>query len=385
MQPIKALFIPTQVAGVTYWRMQSPCNAASRTRAFDGWLLWWQKELTENHPWQFDVMTAKYRARITGEIQAGCLKADVVVMGMVSSPAGLSTMQGIRECYGKPVVTEIDDNILSCPLYNPAAGAYAPNNPVRGITVKQLRESDAIITTTPYLKEIYSDFNDNVYVLPNSIDFDVWGKVQLRRTKGKITIGWMGAANHNDDLLIIEPVMDALLAKYPRVEFVFGHGMHPKFRNKRGVRWVQEFARIDHYPKAIGKMGFDIGIAPLVDNAFNRGKSNLRWLEYSSLGISTVASNVGHFAETIHDGSDGILCDTPDDFISALESLILDSSKRKMMGQEAKKRVFRDFNMDETVKKYAEIFKEISDRGQLKRAVPAWKDSNYVQQAEAVI
>lgn len=384
MQPVKVLFIPTLVSGVTYWRMWNPVNSASRTRAFDGWLLWWQKELTEMHPWQNDILSNEYYARITGEIEAGCLKSDIVVMSMIHTPIGLSTVQGIREVYGKPVVMEIDDNILSCPAYNPAALAYNPNTNVRKTTVQQMRESDALIVSTPYLKEIYSEFNDNIYVLPNSIDFNAWDKLQHRKNKGKITIGWVGGANHNDDLLIIEPAIDYLCNKYPQVEFVFGHGMHPKFRDKKGTRWLRDFIRIDKYPQAIARMSFDIGIAPLVDNAFNRGKSNLRWIEYSALGIPTVASNVGHFAETIHDGSDGMLCDTPEDFIQALESLITDTSKRKCMAKEAKARVFKDFNIDTTVKLYEKAFKEIIERGQVKRIAAGFKDSNFKQPAEVV-
>jgi glycosyltransferase involved in cell wall biosynthesis len=283
---------------------------------------------------------------------------------MVHTEGGLGVMRSIQhardEKYnGLPVIMEIDDNILSCPTYNPANVSYGPNDSVRQITIKQLKEADAVITTTPYLKEVYSEFNDNIYVLPNSIDFDIWGKVQHKRNKGKITIGWVGAANHKADLMIIEPTIDYLTKKYPQVEFCFGHGIHPDFRGRKGVRWEHEFIRIDKYPKAIAQMGFDIGMAPLVDNAFNRGKSNLRWLEYSALGIPTVASNVGHFAETIKHGKDGLLCDTTQDFIDALESLIVNTSLRKELGKAAKERVFNDFNIDNTVKDYKRTFEEV--------------------------
>lgn len=382
MREINSLFIPTQVSGVTYWRMFNPCESALRTKTFDAHLLWWQKNLNEMHPWQAEISDVNYRDRIFNEMEIKVKQSDVVVMGMLGLPGGLIAMQGIRECLGKPVVTEIDDNIISCPKYNPASGAYDPNSGVRKVTIQQLRESDALFVTTPYLKEVYSEFNDNIYVLPNSIDFDLWNKTQRCKNKGKITIGWVGGANHNDDLLIIEPVIDHIVSKYPQVEFVFGHGMHPNFRGKKGVRWIREFTPILKYPKAIAKMGFDIGIAPLVDNAFNRGKSNLRWLEYSALGIPTVASNVGHFAETIHDGTDGLLCDTQEDFINALESLIVNNSKRKFIAKEAKERVFKDFNIDNTVKNYAKAFQEIIQRGQIKRTTHERETSNHVQLQE---
>lgn len=328
------------------------------------------------HPWERDIMTSQYHAKITGELSAACRDHDVIVMGMVHIHPALIAMQAMREMYGKPVVMEIDDNILSCPSYNPAYGTYDPNNSTRRLTIQQMREADAVFVTTPYLKEIYSEFNDNIYVLPNSIDFELWGKAPRRVNKGKITIGWVGGANHNDDLLIIEPAIEYLTNKYPQVEFVFGHGMHPNFRGKKGVRWIQEFARIDKYPKAVAKMGFDIGMAPLVDNAFNRAKSNLRWLEYSALGIPTVASNVGHFGETIRHGETGLLCDTPQDFITNLETLITDKAKRKELARNAKEEVFKHWNIDNTVKDYGTALQEIIKRGQVKKTVPSIKESN---------
>ena len=382
MNDLKALFIPTVVSGVVYWRMVNPWVASLRTKAFKSWVLWWQKDMSASmHPWQSEVMSSLYHAKITGELSAACKDHDVIIIGMLHIPPGMQTLQAIREMYGKPVVMEIDDNILSCPEYNPAAGTYGPNNNVRKITIQQMRESDAMVVSTPYLKEIYSEFNDHIYVVPNAIDFELWGKAQRKRNKGRLTIGWVGGANHNDDLLIIGPAIEYLTAKYPHVEFVFGHGMHPNFRGKKGVRWIQEFVRIDKYPKAVAKMGFDIGVAPLVDNAFNRAKSNLRWLEYSALGIPTVASNVGHFKETIEHGKTGLLCEGAGDFIGHLEMLIKDTAKRKELAKNAKAEVFKNWNIDNVVKTYGTILQEIVKRGQVAKTMPSYKESNFKQEA----
>ena len=383
MPEVKALFIPTSVTGVVYWRMYNFINAAFRNLAFDGHLLWWQKNMNEVHPWQHDIADPRYKARILNELDANAKLSNIIVIGLVGTHAGMMAVQGLRECYGRPVVMEIDDNILSCPEYNPAAATFGPNNPTRTIAIQQMRESDAIIVSTPYLKELYSEFNDHIYVVPNSIDFELWDRVQHGRNKGRISIGWVGGANHKDYLEIIEPCISAIIDKYPQAEFVFGHGMHPDFKGRKGVRHMPAFSPVLKYPKMVARMGLDIGLAPLVDNAFNRAKSNLRWLEYSALGIPTVASNVGRFAETIHDGADGMLCDTADDFTTAIESLIKDKAKRKCMARDAKARVFKDFNVDTTARKYGDILADIIDRGQIKRAT-TFKDSNFKQEAVIV-
>lgn len=382
MRDIKAGFIPTLNSGVTYWRMYNPVNAATRTGAFGAYLLWWQKGLTDNHPWQNEIVSNQFHARITGEMSALARQSDVIVMGLVHTPAGLTLMQGIRECYGKPVVVETDDNILSVAGYNPASKFYDPDSPIRKIAVAQLREADAIITTTPHLKEVYSELNDNVHILPNSIDFEAWGKAKRKTNKGKITIGWMGGATHNADLKIIVPAIKELTAKYPRVEFFFLHGASPEVRAIKGVRISNKFARIDKYPSHVAGAGFDIGLAPLVDNSFNRSKSNLRWLEYSALGIPCVASRVGHFAETIKDGEDALLCDSPEDFTKNIERLIVDSDLRKSIGSRAYSRVYADFNINKTAEKYGEVLREVVARGQAMKTTPIFKESNYKMEAE---
>lgn len=377
MRDIKPLFIPTQNSGVTWWRFYNFVNAGFYERAMDAHLMWWQKNLNEIHPWQVDLLTPEYRARILNEMDVNVRKADIVVMGMVHTPAGLDMLMGIREMYGLPVVMELDDNILSTPDYNPASECYAPGSKLRELAIRQMREADALIVSTPYLKQIYSEFNDHIYVMPNSIDFDLWGKANRERTRGRIVIGWAGGASHNDDLAIIEPVVDRIVAKYPQVLFKFIHGISPSLRGKKGVKHIAKWAASADYPRHIAKQGFDIGIAPLVDNAFNRGKSNLRWLETGALGVPCVASNVGHFRETIRHGVDGLLCDTQDDFFNALEELIVNKEKRREIGRAAYSRVYDDFNVKKTCVKYADALYDIVERGQIKRAVPVYKDSNF--------
>ncbi len=378
---IKPLFIPTLNSGVTYWRMMNFVQAAHRNRIMPAHILWWQKDLNENHPWQFDITSPEYRARIFGELDYASRIANVVVMGMIHTPAGLNLLQSIREAYGIPVVVEMDDNILSTPTYNPASEAYDPRSVYRKLCISQLREADALIVSTPYLKEIYSEFNDNIYVVPNSIDFSLWGKVRRKPAKGKVVVGWAGGASHNDDLAIIIPAVEHITKRYPNVEFRIIHGASPSLRNMQGVKWIEKFVRMDKYPQHIASQGFDIGMAPLVDNAFNRGKSNLRWLEYSALGIPTVASRVGNFVETIKDGQDAILCNDSQDFIDNLELLIKNKEIRREMGRQAYKRVFEDFNVDKTTEGYAKILEDIISRGQIKRATPKYKTSSHTTEA----
>jgi len=377
MQDLRPLFIPTLNSGVTYWRMFNFVQAAFRNKVMESHIVWWQKGLNEIHPWQLDLTRLEYRERILSELSICCRTADIAVMGMLHIDEGLTVLMGIREMYGIPVVMEIDDNILSCPVYNPASNCYDPGSMLRKRAIQQMRESDALIVSTPYLKEIYAEFNDNIYVIPNCMDLQKWCKLRKRNNKGKITVGWAGGAAHNDDLDIIEPAIDVITAKHPEVEFCFVHGISPGLKDKKNVRWSRQYMRIDQYPSYLAKQGFDIGLAPLVDNAFNRGKSNLRFLEYAALGVPCVASDVGHFKETIDTGVDGFLCSDTKEFIEGIELLINDSSLRYRMGRAALAKVTERFNVDNVIVEYEKVLREIKERGQVRRIVPIYKDSNY--------
>lgn len=375
MADLKVLLVPTTNSGVSWYRQWTWAVAAHRTRTMFAECLWWRPDQNETAPWEVDVDEAAYRPRILGELNAKARMADVAVFDMVHTMAALNVFLALKEAYPHiPVLAQIDDNILSTPTYNPASNCYDPGMRFRDLAVQQFRAADGIIVSTPYLKELYSDFNDNIYVVPNSLDFKVWDKVQRRKHSG-IKIGWAGGASHDEDLRIVEPIIHKLLEKYSQLRFAFVHGTPHFLRNIPRVEHISKFTRVDKYPAFLASRGFDIGIAPLVDNAFNRGKSNLRWLEYSGMRVPCVASNVGHFAETINRGKDGLLCDDEEDWIEHLSYLIENKKARKEMGNNAYLRVRADFNTDTSVKEYEKILRQVVEKG----AVNPVEQTEYAQ------
>ena len=352
-------------AGVAHYRLTSWSSAAHRNKSFPVMQPFWDKSLTETHPWEVDLDDPPLRRRILGEFNAHAQKAGVVVSQMIHTRAALTVLEGFKAVYGLPLITEIDDNILSTPTYNPANAVYGQGSQFRALAIEQFRMSDAMVVSTPYLKEVYAEFCPNIYVIPNSLDFRIWDNLKFRRNKDVVRIGWAGGASHDEDIRLVEPVVHEILAKYPNVRFCFVHGIPAFLKGVDRVEAVHQFTRIDRYPQFLASRSFDIGIAPLVDNAFNRGKSNLRWLEYAGLRVPCVASKVGHFAETITNAENGILCESKAEWIDALSWLVEDETSRKKMGKNAYQTARRDFNVDINVTKYRDILAEVSSRGQV--------------------
>lgn len=365
---IRVLFVPTLSAGVSYWRMMNFREAIKRNNYAESQILWWNKRLTESHPWQFDIADPIYQARIATELEAYVREADVIVFGSVQTLPALSTIYSIRDAFpDKVIVCETDDDVTDAPAYNPASTSYRPGSEVLALTLQQMRDSDAVIVSTPYLKEVYSEFSDTIHVAQNSIDSQYWAKAQ-KKNNGGISIGWIGGASHDEDLRLLLPVMDIVDKECPEAKWKIVHGVPQFMRGRKNVEAVDVWSRIDRYPKFLSSMGFTIGVAPLVDNKFNRAKSNLRWLEYSAVGVPTVASNVGHFAETIKTGHDGFLAEDADQFAGHILRLIKSKELRSTIAKNAKERMATDFNVDRVAFNYVRFLEELVAHGPKKKA-----------------
>lgn len=386
-QPLKVLFIPTSSAGVAWWRIQSFVVAAWRTGVASFQNPLWVKEQDGIQPWQAKITDTPERAhdpifirQFVPMIESGCIQADAVVFQYAHEEGALELFEAIRLKFPNlPVLTEIDDNVLSVPTYNEAFHTYDPRSEIRRRAIAQMRGSDGLIVSTPYLKEVFSEYNSNIWVVPNSIDFKVWDRLK-RTPKSGVRIGWAGGSGHEGDFEIVAGALKRILEKHKDTRLVLLNGPA-----KRGIpEFLKGLPRVEHhpvwvpilkYPKLVMEQDFDIGIAPVVDSAFNRGKSNLKWLENSAMSIPTVASNVGHFAETIRNGVDGMLCDDENEFFLALDVLISDRKRRKAMGLAANERVRKDFNIEKTTAHYVACLEEAVHR---KAA-----DSQFAPMAEA--
>ena len=367
-RPLNVLFVPTANSGIMWWRIQSWVEAAWKTGAANFQNPLWFKDLNDIQPWQGKLTDGpKYDPFFIREfvpmIETGCVNADAVVFQYAHEEGAIELFDAIKTKFPHlPVLVEIDDNILSVPYYNDASVTYDPRSDVRQRTLQQIRAADGVITTTPHLKEVYGEYNSNVWVVENSVDVKAWDRLK-RRSRPGIRIGWAGGNGREGDIAIIENAIKNVCRKHKDVKFVFVGGPAktglPDFlAGNPQVEHKAVWEPILKYPKLLADLDFDIGISPLVDSAFNRGKSNLKWLENSALGIPTVASNVGHYAETLRNGVDALLADDENGFELALDVLISDRRRRRQIGMSANARLRQDFSLEKNIHKYVAVLKE---------------------------
>ena len=107
---------------------------------------------------------------------------------------------------------------------------------------------------------------------------------------------------------------------------------------------------------------FDIGIMPLVDEPFERGKCGYKLIQYMACGLPVVASPVGVNRQIVEHGVNGFLAETPDQWEQALQTLLADANLRQRMGQAGRKKVEREYCIQVTGPKMAALLQDASKR-----------------------
>lgn len=267
-----------------------------------------------------------------------------------------SSMYYHRDKYKKKVIIDLDDDYLSIFPSHPLYDVMKPTKKNRAFCSTILSFADVITVSTDPLKQAIQEHMKRVYgldkkviVVPNMNDVRDWNFKPAPKNKDKIVIGYSGSYSHDDDLKMVFPAIAQIMDKYPNVYFeslgAVGNEnlkLYNCFSDDAKLRCdiLPSTWTFKAYPKHLASMKWDIGIAPLVDTAFTRSKSHIKWLEYSMYKIPTIASRVYPYyvpsfgRDIITHEKTGILC-KPSEWESALEDLILHEEKRKSLGEGA--------------------------------------------------
>lgn len=391
-KPFRIAMIPGSTDGVNYYRLAAWAFEMRKYRNTLVDLLWFKYSVDPSrpHPWQEDLTSQipsldapgfSMGQYIRSCIDYACEQADVVVWHPVHYEHVLDFMLEMQHKHQKPFVLEADDNFVDVPPWNEAYYSFQQGTSFRRIALDSLRNADALVVSTPHLKETYQQFNGQIHVLENSLDFKGdrkfvgWDTVSVRKHKG-VRIGWIGGRSHFDDLMMVAPALRETLIQNPSVTLCLVNsavksscealGKPYPFAGLKNVHYVDRSVPINRYAEFMAHFGFDIGIAPLVDCNFNRSKSNLRWLEYSALKIPAVATKISHFTKSIKDGQTGLLIENNDlqKWQNALQHLIDNSTEREKIGRNAYKEIKKRFNVKTNAPDYLRLLKRISGIGE---------------------
>ncbi len=257
--------------------------------------------------------------------------------------------------YGKPVIYEIDDNLVDpLPPYHPVYNYYC--RAIRNLVERSVRKADLVTVSTRALGERFSELNDRVTVVPNTVDFRFVNR--SRNSTGKTRIGYSGTKTHDGDFEVVLPALKRLAVEYrDRLSLVFMGYLPEALKGLEGIEEWQYTYAYSEYLERLGRLGIDIAIAPLTDEHFNFYKSNIKYVEYSASGIAGIYTRCRPYADSVRHEDTGLLVEhTEQAWYEATKTLIEDPFTRKKLAAAAEKDVGERFGIDKACEAWEEAF-----------------------------
>jgi glycosyltransferase involved in cell wall biosynthesis len=256
---------------------------------------------------------------------------DVVVVHRGAMLAGPPIGERFLKLLGRPLIYDFDDAIFlldSSPANQLFAWLKFP-----GKTATLCRLSDRVVVANATLADYARGFNDCVSVVPSSVDTERFHPAEEIRRDHPLVLGWTGSATSQRYLEAFAEVLQEIQKRRP-VTLVVHSDRRPVLPSVR-FSWSPWSAESE----ADELRRFDIGIMPMPDDAWTRGKSAMKALLCMATGVPVVCSAVGTNREVVQHGANGLLAATPAEWLACLEALIDDAALRERLGRAGRARV----------------------------------------------
>jgi len=196
-----------------------------------------------------------------------------------------------------------------------------------------------------------------VEIVPTVVDAEAYRPFPPRHPDGKLRVGWIGTPQTWEKY------------GHPRTEFF------KDLASRHNIRFLLVGARLqpgrsgpfDYVPwseaseiSAIQQM--DIGIMPLQDDPWERGKNGYKLIQYMACGLPVVASPVGVNTEIVQVGKNGLLASSEVEWREALDRLIDDANLRQTMGSEGRKRIVETYSIQVQGPRIAKLLAEVAEQ-----------------------
>lgn len=223
--------------------------------------------------------------------------------------------------------------------------------------------SDLVVCGNSYLAEQAREFNRSVEVVPTTVNAEVYHPRQKPKSSGPLTIGWTGSRSTNGYLNL---VLAAIAPLGERVRFKMlsdtANGVDWNLLGRVPYEFVPWSPEVEIRETAT----FDIGLMPLPDTPWTRGKCGFKALQYMGLGIPAVCSPVGVNVEIISHNHNGLLARTSEDWSACLMRLVDDKNLRERLGQAGRKRIEQHYAVDVQAPRLMGLLEQLAE--QKKRA-----------------
>ena len=278
---------------------------------------------------------------------------DYIFVHREASPFGPPIFEFLLFLLKRRVIYDFDDAIFVRRLSraNPFLGLIKWTSKVKYIS----QHSYKVSVCNNFLVDWVSQYNQNVFLIPTTIDPAYHKPLGKNRNpnNGMLVIGWTGSQSNLNYLDIVRPVLADLQKKY-EFEFKVICDIDPGFPELRNYHFVQWC-----FDTEIADLGsFDIGLMPVPEGAWEKGKVGFKGIQYSALEIAPVVSSVGSGYEVVEHGKTGfVVGNAKEEWYQALEKLLVNPDLTLKFGKAARARVLEKYSVPSQASAYISLFK----------------------------
>jgi glycosyltransferase involved in cell wall biosynthesis len=247
---------------------------------------------------------------------------------------------------GKPIIYDMDDA-----FFIPYEGKLLLDGKLEPL----LSAAAACTCGNEYLRDYASGFCERSIVVPTVVDTSLY-RPRRKAASRPLTIGWIGSPSTWCNVRPLLPLLRQLCAERGVRFRTVGAGTEAEQDRFPGLDLVDwsEAAEIAEVQR------MDIGIMPLLDRPFQRGKSGYKLVQYMACGLPVVASPVGVNTRIVANGDNGLLASSTEEWRAALDRLLDDSALRKAMGKASRTLAERSYSLASQAPRVVDLFESVA-------------------------
>lgn len=263
-------------------------------------------------------------------------RADLVYIFREDALLGPALAARILVGRNIPFVFDFDDAVYV--RYDSPANGLLSQLRFPGKTATLCRYAKAVLAGNPLLRQYAERYNSRVFLVPTTIDTKIYRTRTPHAQVDVPIIGWSGSFSTVQYLELVKPALQSLARRRAfRLCVVGGQGV--------AIPGVEVECRIWRPETEVADLStFDVGLMPLPDDIWTRGKCGLKALQYMALGVPPVVSPVGVNRNIVDHGRNGLFATTQDEWVNQLEILLGQPDTRQRLGLAARRTVEESYS-----------------------------------------
>ena len=253
----------------------------------------------------------------------------------------------------KKVLFDLDDAIM----YR-SAGSRTSYSFSRWFKFRwMVKGSDLITVGNQFLKEevLRVDRRKKVALIPTCVDTASYPKKKEISDSPEFILGWIGTKGNLKYLKKLETVFERVGRQFPHVRLKI---VSNDFYDPSSLPVIKKPWRLEDENADL--ISFDVGLMPLDDDPWSRGKCGLKIIQYLSVGVPVVCTPVGINRDIVKDGGNGFWASTPEEWVDRLTALIQDQGLRRKMGLQGIETVEKGYSLAVTSEKFFKVLKDLA-------------------------